>query len=265
MQGGEPDFDSFMQQYGDLFGDNPPQNLEELIEQMQRQVAQMQNLLDSLPADMRQQLQDLLMDKIGDPELRDELSDLAANLEFLYPQRDLRNQYPFRGDEELDLHEAMRPDGRMQDMDELERQLERTQYGGDIDDIDPEKLRELLGDEAAETLDQLKQFLEILEEAGYIRKRGNTWELTPRGTRKIGQKALGEIYAQLKKENLGKHKVADPGQRRRPQRRHEDLRVRRPLPPPPGEDDHERPAARRRARCRSSWTRTTSRSGSRSS
>src|SRR5690606_23593214 len=44
MQGGEPDFDSFMQQYGDLFGPNPPQSLDELIEQMQRQVAQMRNL-----------------------------------------------------------------------------------------------------------------------------------------------------------------------------------------------------------------------------
>jgi uncharacterized protein with von Willebrand factor type A (vWA) domain len=211
MQGGEPDFNSFMQQYGDLFGDNPPQSLEELVEQMQRQMAQMQNLLDSMPADMRQQLQDLLMDKIADPDLRDELADLAANLEFLYPQRDLRNQYPFRGDEEIDLTEAMNLMERMQDMDEIERQLERTQYGGDIDDIDADKLRELLGDEAAETLDQLKQFLEILEEAGYIRKRGNAWELTPRGTRKIGQKALGEIYSQLKKEQQGKHKVVDPG------------------------------------------------------
>ena len=211
MQGGEPDFNSFMQQYGDLFGDNPPQSLEELVEQMQRQMAQMQSLLESLPSDMRQQLQDLLMDKIADPELRDELADLQSNLEYMYPQRDLRNQYPFRGEEELDLTEAMRVMESMQDMDELERQLERTQYGGDIDDIDAEKLRELLGDEAAETLDQLKQFLEILEEAGYIRKRGNTYELTPRGTRKMGQKALGEIYSQLKREQTGKHKVTDPG------------------------------------------------------
>jgi uncharacterized protein with von Willebrand factor type A (vWA) domain len=211
MQGGEPDFDGFMQQYGDLFGPNPPQSLEELVEQMQRQVAQMQNLLDSLPSDMRQQLQDLLMDKIADPELRDEMAELAANLEFLYPQRDLRNQYPFRGDEPIDLTEAMKLMGDMQDMDELERQLERTQYGGDIDDIDVDKLKDLLGDEAAETLEELKKFLEILEEAGYIRKRGNTWELTPRGTRKIGQAALGEIYAQLKKESLGKHRIADPG------------------------------------------------------
>ena len=211
MAGGEPDFDKFMEQYGDLFGDHPPQSIEELISQMQQQIAGMQNLLDSLPPEMRQQLQDLLMDKVGDPDLQAELSELAANLELLYPMRDLRNQYPFRGDEELDLNEAMQLMDRMQGMDELERQLERTQYGGDIDDIDEEKLKEILGEDALDTLKQLRELLEILEKAGYIRRKGNTWELTPRGTRKIGQKALGEIYAQLKKDTAGKHSLRDPG------------------------------------------------------
>jgi uncharacterized protein with von Willebrand factor type A (vWA) domain len=211
MSGGEPNFEQFMQQYGDLFGDDPPQSLEELIQQMQAQISQMQNLLDSMPADMRQQLQDLLSDKIGDPELQSALNELASNLEYMFPMRDLRNQYPFRGDEEVDLAEAMRLMDKMQGMDELERQLERTQYGGDIDDINEERLEEILGEEAAETLRQLKQFLEILEEAGYIRKKGNTWELTPRGTRKIGQKALGEIYAQLKKDSFGKHAIRERG------------------------------------------------------
>jgi uncharacterized protein with von Willebrand factor type A (vWA) domain len=211
MAGGEPDFQGFMQRYGDLFGPNAPQSLEELVAQMQHQVAQMQNLLDSLPPDMRQQLQDLLMDKVGDPELQGELSELAANLELLFPMRELRNQYPFRGDEELDLSAAMRLMERMQSMDELERQLERTQYGGNLDDIDAEKLQEILGDEARETLEQLRKFLEILEEAGYIRRRGHTWELTPRGVRKIGQKALGEIYSQLKKDDFGKHAVRETG------------------------------------------------------
>jgi uncharacterized protein with von Willebrand factor type A (vWA) domain len=211
MAGGEPDFDQFMQQYGDLFGPNPPQSLEELISQMQHQISQMQSLLDSLPADMRQQLQDLLSDKIADPELQAELSELAANLELLYPMRDLRSQYPFRGDEELDITAAMRLMDHMQSLDELERQLERVQYGGDIDDIDPEKVREVLGEEAHETLQQLRQFLEILEEAGYIRRKGRTWELTPRAVRKIGQKALAEIYDQLKAERAGRHPLRDPG------------------------------------------------------
>ncbi len=212
MGGGEPNFDQFMQQYGDLFGNNPPQSLDELLQGMQQQIAQMQNLLSSMPGEMRRQLEDLLSDKIGDPELQAELDELRANLEFMGNMRDLQNQYAFRGDEELDLSEAMRLMERMQGMDQLERQLERTQYGGDIDEIDEEKLRELLGDEAAETLKQLKQFLEILEEAGYIRRKGNTWELTPRGTRKIGQKALTEIYAQLKKDSFGKHATKERGQ-----------------------------------------------------
>ena len=211
LAGGEPDFESFMQKYGDLFGNNPPQSLDELVERMQMQAAQMQNLLDSLPGDMRQQLQDLLSDKIGDPDLQAELSELQMNLEFLSPMRDLRNQYPFRGDEELDLNEAMGLMDRMQSMDELERQIERTQYGGDIDEIDEDKLRELLGEEAADTLDQLKKFLEVLEEQGYIRRKGNNYELTPRGTRKIGQKALGEIYSQLKDDSFGKHPLRDNG------------------------------------------------------
>ncbi|MBK7725583.1 MAG: VWA domain-containing protein [Dehalococcoidia bacterium] len=211
MAGKEPNFDEFMKQYGDLFGDNPPQSLDELISQMQHQMGQMQSLLDSLPGDMRQQLQDLLGDKVGDAELQQSLSELAQNLEYLYPMRDLRNQYPFRGDEEIDLQSAMNLMDQMQSIDELERQLERTQYGGEVDDIDADKLEELLGPEARETLDQLKQFLEILEDAGYIRKKGTGYELTPRGTRKIGQRALVEIYNSLKADAFGKHEVRESG------------------------------------------------------
>ena len=212
MAGNEPDFDGFMQQYGDLFGDNPPQSLDELVAQMQHQMGQMESLLGSLPGDMRQQLQDLLSDKIGDPELQQGMNDLARNLEYLYPMRDLKNQYPFRGEEQLDLDAAMQLMGQMQSIDEVERQLERTQYGGEIDDIDADQLEELLGPEARETLDELRKFLEILEEAGYVRKKGSGWELTPRGTRKIGQRALVEFYAQLKADSFGKHEVHENGQ-----------------------------------------------------
>ena len=212
MAGGEPDFQGFMQKYGDLFGPNPPQTLDELIEQMQQGVAAMQSLLESLPSDMRQQLHDLMMDKVGDPELQRELMELQMNLDIVAPGDDLENQYPFRGDEGLDLLQAMKLMENLQDMDDLEKQLEKTQYGGNLDEIDEEKLREMLGEEAADTLKQLKDFLEILEEAGYIRRKGNQWELTPRGVRKLGEKALGEIYAQLKKSNYGKHQQRDNGQ-----------------------------------------------------
>ena len=211
LAGEEPDFDAFMEKYGDLFGDDPPQSLDELLQQMQQQAAAMQNLMDSLPGGMRQQLQDLVADRLGDPGMQQQLAELASNLEALMPMRDLRNQYPFRGGEELDLQAAMRLMGEMQDMDQVERQLERTQYGGDLDEIDADKLEELLGEEARETLEQLRQLLQILEDAGYIRRKGNSWELTPRGNRKIGEGALAEIYANLKRQDFGKHNVAEFG------------------------------------------------------
>ncbi|MEE8422541.1 MAG: VWA domain-containing protein [Dehalococcoidia bacterium] len=211
MRGEEPDFDSFMEQYGDMFGENPPQSLDELIAQMQGQMSAMQSLMESLPASQREQLQSLLADKLGDAELEAELAELAQNLDFLNPQSDQSNAYPFRGDEELDLQAAMNLMGEMQDIDGLERQLERAQYDGDLDAVDLDKLQELLGDEATEAIDELKQLLEVLENAGYIRKEGDAWELTPRGNRMIGQKALGEIYAQLKKQNLGNHQLPEVG------------------------------------------------------
>ena len=77
MAGGEPDFHGFMNKYGDLFGDNPPQTLDELIEQMTAGIAAMNSLLDSLPPEARRQLQDLLMDKVSDPDLQRELPGAA--------------------------------------------------------------------------------------------------------------------------------------------------------------------------------------------
>lgn len=211
MAGGEPDFDAFMREYGDLFGDDPPRSLEDLVAQMQQQAGQMQSLLGSLPPDLQQQLQDLLSDKIGDPELQQGLNELARNLGFLAPPNDPRDQYPFRGEEQIDLQAAMELMRQMQSIDELERQIERTQYGGELDDIDTDRLEELLGPEARETLDELRKFLEILEEAGYIRKKGSGYELTPRGTRRIGQRALVELYAQLKAGTFGKHETHATG------------------------------------------------------
>ncbi len=211
MAGGQPDYQSFLEKYGDLLGPNPPQSLDELVQQMQQQMAAMQSLLDSLPPEMRRQLQDLLMDKVGDPELMRELQELAINLDILAPLRDLENQYPFRGDEGLDLLQAMRLMEHMQGLDELERQLERVQYGGSLDDVDEERLRELLGEEAYQAFRQLKEMLEVLEKAGYIRRRGQEWELTPKAIRRIGQKALGEIYAQIKKSSYGKHATRERG------------------------------------------------------
>ncbi|MBL6690464.1 MAG: VWA domain-containing protein [Pseudomonadales bacterium] len=208
IAGEDPGFGDFMDKYGDMFGDNPPKNLDELLDQIQQQMAATQSLFNSMSPDQQQQLQEMMQGKFGDPELEAEMAKLAKELDFLNPQG---KQYNFSGNEEIDLLAAQELMREMSELDQLEQQMQRAQYDGKVDNIDADKLQELLGDEALENLEEMTKMLEILEEAGYVTKDGNKWELTPRGTRSLGQKALTEIYAKLKKQNLGNHAVPEEG------------------------------------------------------
>ena len=93
-------------------------------------------------------------------------------------------------------------------------------------------MRELLGDEAVETVDELKKLLEVLENAGYIRKDGDEWELTPRGTRMIGQNALAEIFqARSGTRGSATTRCRNPGRHGERLDEIEAIRVRGPVPP----------------------------------
>lgn len=202
-------FNDFMDKYGDMFGEDPPRTLDELLKQMQQQMAATQSLLNSMSFDQQQQLQELMAGKFGDPELESELAKLAKEMDFLKPSG---KSYDFCGSEEIDLQAAMELMREMAELDKLEKEMQRAQYDGNIDEINGDKLEELLGAEAKENLEEMKKMLETLERAGYARKDGNKWELTPRGSRLLGQKALEEIYQRLKKQNLGNHAVPEEGQ-----------------------------------------------------
>ena len=210
MQGGEPDFDGFMQQYGQFFGPNPPQNLEELVEGLQRQMAQMQSLMDSMSPEMRRELEEVL-DSVLDEETLRELQQLAAQMDYLFPMEDLSREYPFMGDESLTLDQAMELMRGLQSMDDLEKQIREVSRKGNIEDLDLDKVEELLGEEARKNLEQLQRIVQMLEEAGYLKRKGNRLELTPLGIRKLAQKALKEVFDQLKKDRLGKHEIYQRG------------------------------------------------------
>ena len=207
--GMEPDFEGFMQQYGSMFGPNPPESMEELMEHLMQQMAQMQSLMESMSPEARQQLEEVL-DSALDPETQREMAQLASLMEQLMPMDEMRRQYPFLGDESLTLDQAMQLMGELQDMDELEGALRDAMRTGDLDDVDHGKLAELLGEEASRTWEQLQRLIEVLKEAGYITDP-NQPELTPRAIRKIGQKALKEVFAQLKKDRLGGHELDTRG------------------------------------------------------
>ncbi len=210
-EGGQPDLDSFMKEFGQHFGGQPPSSMDELMDMLQRRMGQMGSLLDSLSPEEKKALEDLVDSMLQDQGLREQLMEMAANLERLRPMGNLRSQHPFEGNEPVDLSEAMKLMQELQEMGELERQLSETRFRSDLDNIDMDKLRRILGEEAQQSLDQFKHLTDILEEAGYIKKRGGRWELTPAGIRRIGQKALRDIFSFMKKERPGKHEMESVG------------------------------------------------------
>jgi uncharacterized protein with von Willebrand factor type A (vWA) domain len=209
-EGGQPDFDNFMNQFGNVFGDQRPQSLEELMEMFQERMAQTQSLMESLSPQDRQSLQDLLNSLVDQHGLREELEKLAYHMAELSPVSE-HSQYPFQGEESLSLSEALRLMEQLRRMDQLEKQLSSTRWGNPLEDIDSEQVRELLGEEAYQALEQWRRMLELLEDSGYIQRKGQRLELTPRAIRKLGQKALQDVFSYLKKDRQGRHDISKSG------------------------------------------------------
>jgi len=204
MEGRTPEFNGFMERYGDMF---PPgiNSLDELLEHLQRQMAQMQSLLQSLSPEAREELRQMMDALLQDDSLRLELARLSGFMQAMMPPSEMAERYPFFGEDPLSMGEAMGLMERLQQMDRLESQLERGSFRPD--DVDRSLAQELLGDEARQALDQLRKLTEVLEKAGYVERKGRRMELTPRGMRRIGQSALRDIFDQLKKTRMGQHQL----------------------------------------------------------
>ena len=87
-RGEEPDFDGFMERYGDFFPENP-QNLDELLEVMAQRMAAMQAMLNSMTPEQRAQLQGLAEQLLEDMDLRWQVDQLGRAPALAVPRRGL--------------------------------------------------------------------------------------------------------------------------------------------------------------------------------
>jgi uncharacterized protein with von Willebrand factor type A (vWA) domain len=209
-KGNEPDFEAFKQKWGQNFPG--VESLGQLMEQMGRQMAQMQSLMQSMSPGQRQELQQMMRDLLmRDERLDAQLAQLAKNLGDLMPLDEMTRRYQFRGDDDLTMSEAMKLMEELQQLDQLERQMRGATRPEDVDKIDPEEVERLLGPEAAQDLERLRDLAKKLEEAGYLERKGDRLELTARAIRKIGDKALRDIFQHLKRDRFGRHAVERRG------------------------------------------------------
>jgi uncharacterized protein with von Willebrand factor type A (vWA) domain len=200
----DPSFESFMEQFGDLFPGDPG-DLDELLEQLAARMAAAQAMWNSMSPEQRAQLQGLAESLLEDMDLRWQVDRLAGNLQKAFPDAGWEQKFRFRGDDPMGMGEGTDAAGRLRDLDDLEGYLRAANSPASLSEVDLDKVRRSLGDDAADSLDRLAKLAKQLEEAGLIDQREGRFELTAKGTRRIGQQALSDLFSQLTKDRVGNH------------------------------------------------------------
>ncbi|TMF41521.1 MAG: VWA domain-containing protein [Chloroflexi bacterium] len=207
LDGREPsqdDVDEFLAKHGRFFPG--ARTLDDIVAQLTERMAAMASLLRSMTPQQRAELQSMMDALLRDDRLRWDLARLAANMDQLMPDG-LGEGYEFRGDQPLGLEPALDRIGQLQALDALEDQLNAVESPADLGGLDQDDVRELLGPESARDLAALDEMARRLEEAGYLSRKGDRLELTPRGSRRIGQKVLDDLFARLSRDAFGGHRI----------------------------------------------------------
>ena len=209
-RGEEPDFAGFMDRYGDFFPGNP-ETLDELLEQMAQSMAAMQQLLNSMTPEQHAQLQQLSESLLEDMDFRWQMDELARNLQQAFPNMNWGQQLDFNGDQPMSMGQMSSVLQTIGELDGLEQMLQNVTQPGQLGEVDIEQARDLLGDDAARSLERLKDLAQMLKDAGLIDQRDGRYELTPKGVRALGQKALGDLFRKMLRDRPGRHELERSG------------------------------------------------------
>jgi uncharacterized protein with von Willebrand factor type A (vWA) domain len=211
LDGREPSqdqVDDFLARHGRFFPG--ARTLDDIVDQMTKRMAAMQSLLRSMTSQQRAELQSMMDALLRDDRLRWDLARLASNMDQLMPDG-VGESYDFSGDEPLGLEPALDRIGQLQALDALEDELAAVESPADLGGLDRDDVERLLGPDAARDLEALDALARQLEEAGYLVNKGDRLELTPRGSRRIGQKVLDDLFAKLSRDAFGGHRIDRTG------------------------------------------------------
>ena len=153
--------------------------------------------------------------------------------------------YDFSGQDPMGFGQAMQTMQDLGDLDQLENLMRNATNPGALAEADMDRVRDLLGDDAARSLERLAELTRLLTEAGLIEQKRGPLELTPQGLREIGVNALRDLFSKLTKDQIGQHQVHRQGHGPRADLRDQALRVRRSVPARPAAHDPQRPGSAR--------------------
>jgi len=208
---GEPfDFPGFMQRHGDFFPENP-RSLDELLEQMARRMAALSRLLASMSPEQRAELEALSWQVLEDLDLAFQVDRLAQSLGDLFPQMPWDEPALAGGGEAMPMQATVDALERLSDYEDLDRAMRADYAGASIDDVDEERLRRTLGEDAVRDLRKLKEVERALEQAGLVTRANGRLQVTPRGARKLGERVLIKVFEELRRDREGAHDARSHG------------------------------------------------------
>jgi len=210
QRGEETDFEGFMEKYGEFFPEDP-KDIDELLEIMARRMAAMQAMMNSMTPEQRAQLQSLSEQLMNDMDLQFQAQQLSQNLQNAFPDAGWERRYQFSGDDPMGMAQGSQVMQELGDLDQLQQMLQSAANPGALAEVDLDRVRELLGKESAESLEQMSRMAQMLEEAGLVEQKEGRLELTPRAIRKIGHNALAELFHKLTRDTAGTHKIDRTG------------------------------------------------------
>ena len=205
-RGEDPEFEKFMENFGDFFPENP-QSLDELLEIMAKRMANAQAMLNSMTPEQREQMRQLSEKLLEDLDLRWQMTELAQKLQNMFPQQGWGSKQDFTGEDPMGFGQAMRSMQELGDLDQLENLLRNASSPSALAEADLDRVSELLGEDVAKSLQRMSEITKKLKDAGLIDQTEGKLEMTPRGLRKIGEKALRDVFGALDKDRLGQHQV----------------------------------------------------------
>jgi uncharacterized protein with von Willebrand factor type A (vWA) domain len=205
-RGEDPEFEKFMENFGDFFPENP-QSLDELLEIMAKRMANAQAMLNSMTPEQREQMRQLSEKLLEDLDLRWQMTELAQKLQTMFPQQGWGSKQDFTGEDPMGFGQAMRSMQELGDLDQLDNLLRNASSPSALAEADLDRVSELLGEDVAKSLQRMSEITKKLKDAGLIDQTEGKLEMTPRGLRKIGEKALRDVFGALDKDRLGQHQV----------------------------------------------------------
>jgi uncharacterized protein with von Willebrand factor type A (vWA) domain len=194
----EQKFADFMRNHGEFFPENP-RNVEELIDALAARAAAAQRMLNSMSAEQRAELAELMGNAFGDPSMLEQIASLDANLRALRPGEDWTGSARFRGENPLGFGEGAAAMQELADLDALAEQLAQSYPGARLEDIDLDLLRERLGDQSGVDARRLAELERELRRAGLLeRSDDGSLRLSAKALRRLGQTALKDVIGALR-------------------------------------------------------------------